>query len=292
MGSAFSRRIRTKLFTHLPEISERWFARHFNRERLSAWSIYGTDSQDLTWLKKRYIEPALRLLGEYIGTGDEKYLAVYLDERLRYAPHRLSKAGRVRFFKELIFDDQADLLAPFDPDSAEYTYLKEVLTKIHAPLLDEGSKGRLEVLALGDCLLNEVRIFLAQKCRARGVDVDMRSMYFSATENAELDPSSAIEYLGANKVDAVAVSFFTFDGMRSFSRLMQEYPKLTPAEIDSRIEAIMLSVREFLLRLREHTQAPFLVHNVCGLPLSSLRKHVPLLAPIPTAKAAILERIN
>ena len=284
--------IRSTLFSNLPELSTLWFDRHFNREFLKKWNVYGTDAEDLSWLKSKFIAPLLRLFGEYIGTGKEKYLALYLDERLRYAPHRLSRKDRARFFQELIEQDEAELLWCFDTDSKEHAALKEILREAHAPLLDAGQKEQLEVLALGDCLMNEARIFLSQKCRALGFDADLRSMYFSATENAELSCDSAIEYLQKNKVDAIVISFFTFDGMRSFNRLMLEHKELSDSEVKSRIDDIMKSIREFLLALRESTQAPFLVHTAGGLPLSNVRKHIPVIRAISYKKQAILNKIN
>ena len=132
--------IRSTLFSNIPELSNRWFDRHFNREFLKKWNVYGTDAEDLSWLKNKFITPLLRLLGEYIGTGKEKYLALYLDERLRYAPHRLSRKDRARFFHELIEQDEAELLCYFDTDSKEHSALKEILREAHAPLLDAGQK--------------------------------------------------------------------------------------------------------------------------------------------------------
>lgn len=284
--------IRKTLFANLPDIAAGWYVRHFDKALLTKWQIYGTDSADLSWLKEKFVLPLLRLLAEYIGTGKDKYLALYLDERLRYAPHRLTRAKRAEFFRELLAQDEAELLAYFDSKGEEYSVLKELLRVAHGALRDEGKEEQIEVLALGDCLMNEVRIFLAQKCRALGFEADMRSMYFSATENAELSAEDAVQYLQKNKVDAIAISFFTFDGMRSFSRLMQEYPELSDLQVQARIDEIIGSVREFLLELREHTQVPFLIHDASGLPLSRLRKRIPFVSAIPERKQEVLNKIN
>ena len=292
MAKAAYPNIRKTLFTQLPQISDQWFKRHFDKTRLTRWNIYGTEGSDLTWLNDKYIKPLLRLLGEYIGTGNESYLALYLDERLRYAPHRLKKDARVEFFKELVEADEQDLLAVMEDGSTDKAILKQLLKDIHAPLLSVSEKEPLEILALGDCLMNEVRVFLAQKCRTLGFEADMRSLYFSASENEELSADDALEYIKNNRTDALLISFFTFEGMRSFNTLMQGYEKMHEQDVNASIEQIMGSVKNFLLSLREQTQVPFFINTAGGLPLSRIRKYCPWLSPVPKGKQQIIGRLN
>jgi FkbH-like protein len=280
------------LVRHAPAIIESWHARQFDRELIARWGIVYAGSDDLSWLKSSYVKPALFLLLEYLKTGEDKYLSVYLDERLRYAPHRRNASERAEFFREIIPGDEQDLLRYLDTTPELKQHLEELLATLHQPVLAPSEERRLEALAIGDCLMGESRIFINRQCALRKLSVDMRCIYFSATENSELSLAEVLPYLAKNRVDAILISFFTFDAMRSYSRLMREHARLSPVEVDARIEQIIRSVRLFLLEMREQTQAPFLIHNASGLPLSRARKLIPLLAPLPKTQKSILEKLS
>ncbi len=50
--------------------------------------------------------------------------------------------------------------------------MAELLRELHAPLLEVSPTPPIRVLALGDCLLNEVRVFLGAECRRAGLAAD------------------------------------------------------------------------------------------------------------------------
>jgi FkbH-like protein len=289
---AINRRVCSILARNAPAIIESWHTRQFDRELIARWGIVHAGSDDLSWLKSSYVRPALALLLEYVKTGEDKYLSVYLDERLRYAPHRRSTLERAEFFRQVIPGDAQDLLRCLEGTPDLKQYLEKLLATLHQPLLAPSEERRLEVLALGDCLMAESRIFISRQCSLRNLSVDMRCIYFSATENSELSLIEVLPYFEKNKVDAIAISFFTFDAMRSYSQLVREHARLSAVEVDSQIAQIIQSVQRFLLEMREHTQAPFLIHNASGLPLSRARKFIPLVPPLPSTQKTILEKLS
>ena len=58
--------------------------------------------------------------------------------------------------------------------------LGSLLAELHAPLRGPREGDGLRLLAVGDCLLNELRVFLPSRARQAGIGLDMRCLYFSA----------------------------------------------------------------------------------------------------------------
>src|SRR6185312_11923973 len=135
---------------------------------------------------------------------------------------------------------------------------------------------------LGDCLLNEVRVFISAACRRSGVSVDMRNLYFSAVVNRALDTTEAVEFVRENPMDLIALSFLTYEGIPAYRALLHEGGALTDAELTERIHGVTDLMGGFLSTLRAHTDAPFLVHGVSGLPLARWRRRLPFMAPVST----------
>ena len=118
-----------------------------------------------------------------------------MDERLRYAPHRASPEERAEYFKLVIPKDEAAII---DSVPSEFkNKLGELLSTLHAPLIEVPSKDKpfVHLLSLGDCLMNEIRVFLIQQARREGIPLDMRILYFSAAMNCELSIGDVVDYL-------------------------------------------------------------------------------------------------
>ena len=64
-----------------------------------------------------------------------------------------------------------------------------------------------------------------------------------------------------------------------YPALLRDAERLSPAEIDERVVQLMAQIRQFVNTVRDHTEIPFLIHNVSGLPLTTYRKYQPFVQP-------------
>jgi HAD superfamily phosphatase (TIGR01681 family) len=162
-----------------------------------------------------------------------------------------------------------------------------------SPLLAVAENGSVvRVLAIGDSLLDELRSFLSAACRRDGVMFDMRHLRFGAVVNGSLDATETLEVVRQHSADLIALSFLTYEGIPAYPALLREGETLSTSEIEARVEAIVGLMRGFLSTLRNYTDAPFLVHGVCGLPLSRWRRRLPLVASLSPTQRRIRELLN
>ena len=198
---------------------------------------------------------------------------------MRYAPHREDPAI-LRGFLKKYSSDEAAILEIVRPEKL-CDRVQKLLCNLHAVLLADPSGDAVNLLAIGDCLMWELRAFLLAQCRSAGIHLDMRELYFSASAGKGISTQDVTRFLQSNRIDVVALSFLTYEGLPLYpAALLREAGYLSASEIDSRVTAIIKAMREFIAGLREVTDAPFLLHNASGLPLSRWRKHLPLLPPL------------
>lgn len=265
---------------------------HFDPTRLAKFGIEGVEKADIDTLARSYLVPLVGLLAEYLRTGDESYRDVYLDERLRYAPHKASREVRRSYFDELLKEEKRILLEIVAPGSDLEKDIAAALDEIHTPLLQDSSGHQLRLLAIGDCLMNEIRVFLPSRCAAAGIDLDMRCFYFSAVVGRKVSTEQVVRFLEHTAIDVMALSFLTYEGLPLYRALMLEAANLSSQQIDERVQRLVGVMQEFMDELRARTDVPFLLHNVSGLPLGRWRKRIGILAPFPCAQQRVIDALN
>jgi len=270
-------------------IVAQWSATQLDAERLRRWNVAGIDGQDLDSLRATFVAPLFDLLVGAIERDDARQLAVYRDERLRYAPHQASPFDRAKFFSEIIPPDEQAVVDAVEPTVRDA--LRAELALLHAPLLSPPSSA-VRVLAVGDCLMNEIRVFLPDASRRRGFDSDTRCLYFSAFSGRDISTNQVREFLSANPIDVLAFSFLSYEGLPMYSALLRDADRMPEEEVQQRVTAIVGMMRRFLAELRELTDAPFLVHNASGLPLTRYRRRVPFLPPLSPGRRRVLAVLN
>jgi FkbH-like protein len=278
--------------THRAAIAAAWTRNQFDPRLIERYEIRGLDGSGRESVAETFIEPLLDLLIVYVRTGETRYRAVYLDERLRYAPFRAPPGTRAEFFREVLPPDERAVIAAVGTGGTDTSALQAVLADLHAPLLacDDGPSVR--VLAVGDCLLNEVRVFLPSACRREGIAVDMRNLYFSAGANRAIDSAEVLEFIGKSPMDLIAMSFLSYEGIPAYRALLHDDHRLSDTVLHERVDAVISVMREFLSALRERTDAPFLVHGASGLPLTRWRKRLPFLSPLSPRRSRTLATLN
>ncbi len=275
-----------------PGILERWYDNQFDEAFLREFEIAGADHIEKSTVSGFFLTPLFKLLVAYLRTGDPDYRDVYLDERLRYAPHSSERAVRAAFFARSIPLDHKAIVEESAAGPELAAELNEFLAGVHEPLLAPNAPNSVRLLALGDCLMNEVRVFLPSRCREAGMSLDMRMLYFSAAMGKGLATQEALAFLLSNPTDLIALSFLTYEGVPPYPLLLREATQLSQSQIEDRVTAIVGLMRRFMEELRERTEVPFLVHNASGLPLTGWRRYVPGLPPLSRAQQRVIDTLN
>ena len=272
-------------------IVERWYENQFSAERLQRFGIEDASRLERADAYAHFLEPMLGLLLAYLETAEPRYRDLYLDERLRFAPHRADPKLRRAFFEELLPADEEAVASAAGPVEEQQS-LRRALRTLHAPLVESVGADTIKLLAVGDCLLNEVRVFLRPRCSLRKMSLDMRCVYFSAALGKDLSPAEVETMMEETRFDLLSFSFFTYEGLPPYTALLREADQLSPAQIQGRVQSLLALVEGYLTQLRERTDAPFLLHNVSGLPLTRYRKHLPLVPAISRARRRVIDGLN
>lgn len=272
-------------------IVERWYENQFNEDRLKRFGVDDGARLARQDACDHFLQPMLGLLLAYLDTAEPRYRDLYLDERLRFAPHRADPKVRREFFEELLPSDEDAVVEAAGTGEAQRA-LREALKTLHAPLVETASKDTIKVLAVGDCLLNEVRVFLRPRCNINKVPLDMRCAYFSASLGKDLSSAEVETMMAETRFDVIAFSFFTYDGLPPYTALLREADRLSPAQIQARVQSLLGLVEGYLTRLREKTDAPFLLHNVSGLPLTRYRKRLPVMPALSRSRQLLIRELN
>jgi FkbH-like protein len=289
LARADRRALGRHLRTNRARVIEAWTDSQFDPDRLKRWHVAGVEGQDRAGFQRGFLGPLFDLLTGWLSTGESGWQALYRDERLRYAPHQAPPADRARFFGEILPADERAALAGAPADL--HDRLAAELTAVHAPLVSP-RPAAVRVLALGDCLMNEIRVFLPDACRHRGFEVDVRGLYFSAVVGRDIATTQVRDFLARQPMDVLAFSFLSYEGLPLYAGLLRDADTLGATELEPRVTAIVGLMRRFLEELRELTDAPFLVHNASGLPLTRARRLLPLLAPLSPGRRRAVDALN
>jgi FkbH-like protein len=237
-----------------------------------------------------FLQPLLQLLVGYLDSGDPVLRDLYLAERARYAPHREGREVLARYFSELLPEHEATLLDAAPPSEREALLAR--LQELHLPLRAAPRKDVLRMALAGDCALSEMQGFLVGRGRDQGLDLDIRYYYFSGLMGTGLAQDAVQEVLAAEKIELVALSFLTYEGLPLYRALLGDAPRLRGSARTKRVRSLIGVMRSYLESLRAVTDAPFLVHNACGLPLGRWRVRAPFLSPLSSSARDLLSELN
>ena len=271
------------------EIASEWYDVLFEPDLINQYNIVAPKGNKENTLND-YVLPLLDLLAHFIKSPQDDILAVYLDECLRYAPHRSSRDIRISYFSSILPRNFLSLVSR--AESKDSDSLSEYLNLIHAPLLKEFSGTPVTLVSVGDCLMTDVRLFLNANMNQQGLPFEMRSIYFSANQGVDISIDSVVEHLKDSKADFLALSFLSFEGLPFYRLLRSQCDELTAEEIDSGIESLSNVIDNFIMSVRDISNITILLHNAGGLPLGKYRKRIPLLAPFSKKQKELTEKLN
>ena len=274
------------------EIVSAWHRSQFDASFLDRYGVAGAAELSPDAAIRSFIDPLFRLLVEYAATGEARFREVYLDERLRYAPHLAEPEVRRAFFSELLAEDERAVLASTRASASQHAALRALLGEIHAPLLASlaGAKT-IRLVAVGDCLMADIRSFLTARARAADIHLDVRTLYFSTVADRSLSTDSVMRFIEQNPTDLIALSFLTFSALPLYPALLRAADRSDRAECEASMAGLLSVMQRSLEHLRQHTDAPFLLHNASGLPLTPWRERLPM-PPIASGRRRMLAELN
>lgn len=142
------------------------------------------------------------------------------------------------------------------------------------------------------CVMTEIRAFLRPRVAADGIMLDTYHFYFSASEGADLSVRELESTVSGERLDLIAMSFFTFEGIPPYTSLLREAAKLSDADLETRCDALLGLVHDTLTRVRSTTDTTVLLHGCSGLPLSRVRHYLPVVPALAGAHARVAATLN
>jgi hypothetical protein len=150
----------------------------------------------------------------------------------------------------------------------------------------------VRILTVGDCLMSEVQSFLHPLGHGLGLEMDFRYFYFSASQGPDVVRDGIATTLAAGGVDVVAASYLSYEGIPLYRALLLSADRAGRVERGLLIDGIIRFMGAHLRQIRELTDAPILLHNASGLPLSRWRRRIPFLPASSSGRRRALDELN
>lgn len=280
------KKIASLLKRNLSSIAKEMVLNHFSPSLVEEFSLQKKDN--LIEMQIGFMEPLLKLLIEYFESGNEDILYVYLDERRRYSPHLAPVDVQLGFHAKMVLSDFNTIASILN---AANFLSEDSWSSIHESLTGIKNKS-VRLLAVGDCLMNEVRVFAHPEYNKKDFSIDFRCIYFSSGNSGALDSENIVQYVKNNNIDLISFSFFSFEALPNYGRIIAASEKMSVPEIERYCDSMIDQVKALLLDVRSKINNTMLIHNVSGLPLSRWRKRIPFLAALNKHKQHAVDYLN
>jgi FkbH-like protein len=225
--------------------------------------------------RSRYYEPVARMLVAGLE-GSAAHRATYIDCRLNYLPKALSGHQRAELLGRLLQAEGRAIAEILDGECPpELT--EEVLARVHEPLTRPPEPGDPRLLLIGDCVFNDVRLFLTERVfAATGRAPDVDHIFFTAGPRP-LEPDELRRVTGSASPALIGLSLFSYSGVPAYGGVIAEANRLRGRELQARVQTLAAMVASSIEAIREVTDATVLVHTACSLPVTRRRASWPFL---------------
>jgi FkbH-like protein len=248
------------------EIAELWLSL---REDGPTYGDVGSEPHEIAAVANGYLRPLARLLsGALAGPGTERTL--YLDERTRFFPQGLTAQQRRALVDEHL-EVEIDALSALLLGETGSAPAQDILRELHQPLLRPPDPGDPRLLLIGDCLMADTRLFLGGILEQRsGLGLDIDHISFNAGWRT-LEPEDIARRTTLVPPALIALSLFTYEGIPAYNALIHDSGRLRGARLRQRVEECVAILGATLEAIREVSDAPLLIHSVCGMPIGPRR---------------------
>lgn len=221
-------------------------------------------------LRESWLSPLARLLGPALR-GSPAHRAVYLDQRTGFVPEGSTAAERVALIAEHLPVELPAIAALLAGPAVTAADAEQLLAELHAPLVQPPEPGDLRVLLIGDCVMPDIRLFLPEAVRRQaGVGVDAEHVGFNAGWRT-LEPEDIARRATVVPPALIGLSLFTYEGIPAYRALVEDARRLRGQALRDRVADCVAVLGATLEAIREATDAPVLVHAVCGMPIGARR---------------------
>ena len=229
----------------------------------------GSEPHEIADVLDGHLRPLARLLADTLA-GSSLHRAIYLDERTRFVPQGIPAGERLALVAGHL-DAETQALAGLLSGAGPSQQIVRALHELHEPLLRAPSAEDPRVLLIGDCLMADIKLFLAAATRARsGLGVDTDYIAFNAGWRT-LEPQDIARRTTAVVPALIGLSLFTYEGIPAYRALLEDAAKLRGARLRARVGECVEILRATVEAIREATDAPLLIHSVCGMPIGPRR---------------------
>jgi FkbH-like protein len=236
----------------------------------SAGPSFGqTIDPDPAAARRGYFVPLARMLAAGIG-GSPEHRAAYIDSRLNYLPKALSGHERAELLTRLL-DAEAQAISGLLADTCPAELTRDALEELHGPLTRAPAATDPRLLLIGDCIFNDVRLFLSERvATATGRALDVDHIFFTAGPSP-LEPDEMRRVTRSAPPTLIGLSLFSYDGIAAYRGVVAESNRLRLRELRARVAMLAAMVASSIEAIREVTDATILVHTACSLPVSRRR---------------------
>ncbi len=176
-----------------------------------------------------------------------------------------------------LLDAEAQAVAEIVAGSCPAERTVEALAELHSPLVRPPADGDPRLLLIGDCIFNDVRLFLSERfAAATGRALDADHIFFSAGASP-LEPDEMRRVTAHAPPTLIGLSPFSYAGVPAYRAVVAESARIGRDELNARVEMLTSIVASSIDALRQVTDATILVHTACSLPLSARRARRPIL---------------
>jgi FkbH-like protein len=245
---------------NIDKLVELWF------ELGDSGPLYEAATSDPAWVKAQlegYLQPMALLLRDALA-GSGLHRSLYLDMRPWHL-QELRPGERPAVIAQHLPTEVAAIAALLDCPQTE-----EVLAELHAPLLTPPAEDAQRLLMIGDCIMPEVRVFLAGHERPP----QSAHVQFHADFRG-FRPEAVVSQIERMRPSLIGLSLFSHNATPLYSALRNDAPKLRASELSERVAVCVEQLATAIQAIRSVTDAPILVHSPAAVSLSRRDQYLP-----------------
>lgn len=254
----------------------------------SDWNTYSEDE-----LINGYYIPIVVLLNTIRRNNKKELIPLFVEELFRYVdrliPHHQQNQRVIDFLSRF----SESYSNQFPDESNTINIIEEIKKNLN---IDTTTQEKpIRGVAVGDCLMTDIRTFLRPLSAERKIRCDLDCLYFGAAQGGKIPTESVMALLKERNANFLALSFFSYDGLPIYRIIKNSAHKLPTKEIEDYIDNALITIQKFIEEIRKFSNIPILIHNTSGLPYSKkhrLLKNIGLGTPLKKTLGIINTKIE
>lgn len=248
--------------TDLSALVDELYENQFSQAYLATGSFSFCKSMPIERFKEGWILPLVKIVKEYINTGNPFYKRIYNGERIfRPFSPLVSSVFKKNYFDSVLKRD-VDIFVRYFGESERLYEMHNFNNRLLFP--DE-----VTLTTLGDCLMSQINSITAVLAWEKAIGVTRWEYYIGAFgEGADFDDVIQPHTNANTPINIVAVSPFTYWGVPGFRLLMKKLweSDITDSEAAKLVDLITEFITQYIDSIEKKTRATVFLHNASGLP--------------------------